>query len=111
MIYKIVSNGRFYKIQRKGTGLILKWVRKWYHFNYKWKYDKATILNWEDVSNRDLGGSSEEIEIYWDQETAEKNIRRRIEEDQYQETKDNWKIIKVIDDKVKLKRPLPPTEE
>lgn len=105
MKYRILTNGRDFKIQRKGRGPVI--TKKF--LEYGWKYEVKDIDKWEDMRGCDLYEKSADTVFYGNQGDPDKErsiklfanhssateaMINRIKEDDYLENKDKWNIVK-----------------
>lgn len=116
MIYRIVSNGKEFKIQRKGRGLVRGSKIFFSGFNYVIKTSK----DWEDLKYCDIDKKYSDIVFgnsrgncdHWEDD-YEKGISTRIFKDKfvaesamyylmreliYQENKHNWKEVSISEE-------------
>lgn len=100
--YRILTNQRQYKIQRKGSGLQISHYRKfdWYSLKFKLK-GYFTIINiddWEDMRWCDMSlcYDSTDIVLINDLGITKQYLKSLISELDFEETKNDWTEVRNV---------------
>ena len=103
MQYRIVTNGKEFKIQRKGCGKVYRIKRSW-RYNIgecEGYYEEYRNSSWEDVKKYELReraigkvriphDKDFEVAIFSSSYAGQVALKKLAEEDKYISNKDNW---------------------